>query len=59
MFSNGGWPELLLFPIIALIMALVPIALGIWVIMTLSRIRHGIERIAAAAERMADARSLP
>ena len=52
MFSNGGMGEFLLVSLLALAMGLIPIALAIWVVLTLARIQRSIDRIAAAVERM-------
>ena len=57
MFGNTGSSEMLLVWVMGMIMGLVPIVIAVWVLITLSRIRHGIERIAAAAERIAGAPS--
>ena len=56
MFGEIGMGELLLFPILALVMGLIPIALAVWVVLTLSRIQRSVDRIAMAMERLA---SLP
>jgi hypothetical protein len=52
MFSNVGMGELILLPLLALVMGLIPIALAIWVVLTLSRMQRSIDRIAAAVERL-------
>lgn len=55
MFPEGHTMAPLMYPVVALMM-FAPIALAIWVLLTLSRIRRGVDRVAAAVERLVDER---
>ena len=54
MFGNIGGGEVLFMTIFGLLATLIPIALAIVVVVTLVRIQRGVDRIAAAAERLAN-----
>ena len=51
---EGGMAEYLGVVVLIILSGLIPVALAIWVVVTLVRIRRAVERIAGAAERLAD-----
>ena len=50
MFSHIGGAEVLVVMVLGVIIGLLPLALTIWMVVTLARIQRSVDRIAAALE---------